>query len=87
MLLHRTTRRATITENQEILPRCFHIAFRPAAGSIAAYAGRKPRNSIAYGAPRSMKMGTIHSPYRYDAAACHALQSVILRRPAILHYA
>ena len=39
------------------------------------------------GAPRSMKMGTIRSPYRYDAAVCHALQSVTLRRPAIVHYA
>jgi len=34
-----------------------------------------------------MKMGTIRSPCPYDAAARHALQSVILRRPAILHYA
>ena len=34
-----------------------------------------------------MKMGTILSPYPYDAAARHALQSVSLRRPAILHYA
>src|SRR5262249_10404734 len=39
------------------------------------------------GAPRSMKMGTTASPWRYDAAARHALQSVNLRRPAILHYA
>ena len=34
-----------------------------------------------------MKMGTIRSPWRYDAAARHALQSASLRRPAILHYA
>jgi hypothetical protein len=34
-----------------------------------------------------MKMGTIRSLYRYDAAACHAIQSVTLRRPAILHSA
>ena len=27
------------------------------------------------GAPRSMKMGTVLSPYRYDAGARHALQS------------
>jgi len=33
-----------------------------------------------------MKMGTIRSPCPYDAAARHALQSVNLRRPAILHY-
>jgi hypothetical protein len=39
------------------------------------------------GAPRSMKMGTIASPWRYDAAARPALQSANLRRPAILHYA
>jgi hypothetical protein len=35
------------------------------------------------GAPRPMKMGTIASPWRYDAGACHALLSVVLRRPAI----
>jgi hypothetical protein len=40
-----------------------------------------------FGAPRSMKMGTIRSPCPYDAATRHALQSVNLRRPAILHYA
>jgi hypothetical protein len=34
-----------------------------------------------------MKMGTIRTPWRYDAAARHALQSANLRRPAILHYA
>jgi hypothetical protein len=39
------------------------------------------------GAPRSMKMGTTASPWRYDAAARHTLQSVNLRRPAILQYA
>jgi hypothetical protein len=38
------------------------------------------------GAPRPMKMGTIVSPWRYDSAAHHALQSVNLRRSAILHY-
>jgi hypothetical protein len=38
------------------------------------------------GAPRPMKMGTIVSPWRYDAAARYALQSANLRRPAILHY-
>jgi hypothetical protein len=35
------------------------------------------------GAPRPMKMGTIASPWCYDAAACHALQSASLRPPAI----
>jgi hypothetical protein len=39
------------------------------------------------GAPRPMKMGTTRSPCRYDAAARRALQSVNLRRAAILHYA
>jgi len=34
-----------------------------------------------------MKMGTIASPWRYDAAACHAPQSAMLRRPAISRYA
>jgi hypothetical protein len=38
------------------------------------------------GAPRPMKMGTIASPWRYDIGACHALQSVILRWPAIFRY-
>jgi hypothetical protein len=39
------------------------------------------------GAPRSMKMGTILSPWHYDAGARHAFQSAKLRRPAMLHYA
>ena len=34
-----------------------------------------------------MKMGTIRSPFPYDAASRHALQSANLRRPAILRYA
>jgi len=34
-----------------------------------------------------MKMGTIASPWRYDAAARHALHSANRRRPVILHYA
>jgi hypothetical protein len=38
------------------------------------------------GAPRPMKMGTTASPWRCDAGAGLALQSVILRRPAISHY-
>ena len=36
-------------------------------------------------APRSMKVGTIRSPRPKDAATRHTLQSVNLRRPAILH--
>jgi hypothetical protein len=39
------------------------------------------------GAPRSMKMGTIVSLWRYDSGACHALQSANLRQPTILRYA
>jgi hypothetical protein len=42
--------------------------------------------NIANGAPRSMKMGTIASPWSYDAEARHALQSANLRPTAILHY-
>src|SRR5216683_3663937 len=34
-----------------------------------------------------MKMGTTASPWRYDAAARHALQSVHLRRLVTLRYA
>ena len=34
-----------------------------------------------------MKMGTIATLWRYDAAAYHALQSAKLRRNAILRYA
>src|SRR5215467_11792806 len=39
------------------------------------------------GAPRSMKMGTIRSRWRYDATARHELRSLSLRRPAMLSYA
>jgi uncharacterized protein YciW len=39
------------------------------------------------GAPRSMKMGTTRSPWHYDVAARHALQSASLRLRTILHYA
>ena len=52
------------------------------------YRIRRVRNPFwVAGAPRSMKMGTTRSPWRYDAAIRHALQSANLRRPAILHYA
>ena len=44
----------------------------------------KYRTTLASGAPRSMKMGTILSLFPYDAAACRALQWVNLRRPAVL---
>jgi hypothetical protein len=36
------------------------------------------------GAPRSMKMGTIRSPFPYDAAAAHAIRSDNERRTAML---
>ena len=39
------------------------------------------------GAPRSMKMGTIASPWRYDALVRNALQLGNLRLPSILRYA
>jgi len=39
------------------------------------------------GAPRPMKMGTIASPWRYDAATADALRSDNQRRTAILPYA
>jgi hypothetical protein len=32
-----------------------------------------------------MKMGTTCSPWRYDAAACCAIQSAMLRAPSILY--
>jgi hypothetical protein len=38
------------------------------------------------GAPRPMKMGTIASPWHYDAGACGALQPLKLRRPWIACY-
>src|SRR4029450_3602403 len=40
-----------------------------------------------FGAPRPMKMGTIASPWRYDAMARHGLQPANLGLPAILCYA
>jgi hypothetical protein len=41
-------------------------------------------DSAKFGAPRLMKMGTMHSQCLYDAAVRHALQSANLRRPALL---
>jgi hypothetical protein len=55
--------------------------------SFSAGANIPLQNKKKTGAPRSMKMGTIASPWRYDAGAHHALQSANLRRPAILRYA
>jgi len=39
------------------------------------------------GASRPMKMGTIASPWRYDAAAADAIRLDNLRRTAVLRYA
>src|SRR5262249_35207362 len=39
------------------------------------------------GAPRPMKMGTIVSPWRYDAAAAQAIRPDNLRGTSILRYA
>jgi hypothetical protein len=41
---------------------------------------------LSAGAPRPMKMGTIASLWRYDAAADQAQRSDSLRWPAILRY-
>ncbi len=48
---------------------------------------RRYRAKSYSGAPRPMKMGNTASPWRYDVAAYHAFQLVVLRAPAILHYA
>ncbi|MFB9266906.1 hypothetical protein ACFFWD_27720 [Bradyrhizobium erythrophlei] len=59
----------------------------------AAIAGKQIENGNVFavlsanGAPRPMKMGTTVSPWIYDAATHHALQSASQRRPAILCYA
>src|SRR5262249_3471573 len=45
------------------------------------------RNAHHYGAPRSTKMGTIPSPWRYDAMTLDALRSPNLRLPWISHFA
>jgi hypothetical protein len=53
-------------------------------GKSAAFGGDSVFRS---GAPRSMKMGNTHSPWRYDAEAFVAIQLVNLRWPAISRYA
>ena len=45
-----------------------------------------PNQRVA-GAPRPMKMGTIASPWRYDAGACRMLRPERLRLPAISRHA
>jgi hypothetical protein len=57
-------------------------------GELAGATGAAPKYKFTpSGAPRPMKMGTIVSPWRYDAAARRALKSVNLRRPTILRCA
>jgi hypothetical protein len=48
-----------------------------------AIAVRIARNDYETGAPRSMKMGNIASPWRYDVAAYHTLKPENTRPPAI----
>ena len=67
-----------------LLPHCFHCA---RSWKQRSHQFLLNRFNASAGAPRSMKMGTIRSPWRYDAAARHALQSANLRRPAILRAA
>ena len=42
--------------------------------------------SAAFGAPRSMKMGTIHSPCRYEVGAYLTTGQLKLRRPTLVHF-
>jgi hypothetical protein len=57
-------------------------------GELFGATGAAPKYKFTpSGAPRSMKVSTIASPWRYDVAADYALQSVNLRRPTILRYA
>jgi hypothetical protein len=62
-------------------------ASRRVAFNLGPFSGNLNKSLIRDGAPRSMKVGTTRSPWRYDAAIRHALQSANLRLPAILHYA
>jgi hypothetical protein len=71
-------RRSSAGARQVILSVCW-----PRDASIAD-ARREYRTKSYSGAPRPTKMGNIVSPWRYDAAARHALQLANLRRPAIL---
>jgi hypothetical protein len=57
------------------------------AASSGKMAGLECPVSHESGAPRPMKMGTIASPWRYDAAIRHALKWASLRCSAIQHYA
>jgi len=48
---------------------------------------KKGKVCVVVGEPRSMKMGTTGSLWRYDAAARRASQPANLRRPSTFHYA
>jgi len=65
----------------------FPSAFASPARTVArTFAVSLLRSSTASGAPRPMKVGTTRLPWRYDAAARHAFQSVNLRQCTILRY-
>jgi hypothetical protein len=51
------------------------------------FLNRRSEVRILSGAPRPMKMGTITSPWRYDAIVDHTLEPTYLRWLAILRYA
>src|ERR1700746_3422832 len=51
------------------------------------FASTRPRYESRNGAPRPVKMGTIASPQRHDAAIHRAFYSVDLRCRALLHCA
>ena len=63
---------------------CLHVATSSSARYIPWV---RATYELVQGAPRPMKMGTARSPFPYEAAACHALQSARLRYPTTLHYA
>jgi hypothetical protein len=55
--------------------------------SLGPFGADRENDCLSRCAPRSTKMGNIASLWRYEAAACHAAQSLNLRRPAIFRYA
>ena len=63
---------------------CLHVATSSSARYIPWV---RATYELVQGAPRPMKMGTTRSPFPYDAAARHVLQSARLLYPTTLHYA
>jgi len=69
------------------------LALRPRGGPVIERQrrngpSREAARALAQsGAPRSMKTGTIVSPWRYDTAAAQAIRSDNVRRTAMLSYA